>query len=244
MNLASRLRSSTPSFAHLLSRGAPVAAKKRAADPEREEERDEREERDDDERDDKRAESRPDREEEREDEDEDREEKREDAKRGKKAKSKRAAKDDDDEKEDGEDDGKGDDKPNAASPRDADDHDDDDESDSTEMKRGRKGAHQIRLAERARCAAIFADAAAGTNQALAAQLAFGTDLPAEQAVAVLRAGVLTAAAPAPRRNTLDERMASVRIPRVGVDDSVREMEPKSVAQQIIDAGKRRRGEQV
>jgi outer membrane biosynthesis protein TonB len=47
---------------------------------------------------------------------------------------------------------------------------------------------QARAAERARCRAIFAAPAAGKNPALAAHLAFDTDLSAAQAVATLGFG--------------------------------------------------------
>lgn len=47
---------------------------------------------------------------------------------------------------------------------------------------------QARAAERARCAAIFAAPAAAQNTALAAHLAFETDLTAEQAIGALALG--------------------------------------------------------
>ena len=116
----------------------------------------------------------------------------------------------------------------------------DDESDDTDMRK--KGSKSARLRERARCAAIFGDAAAGKNPALAARLAFNTSLPRSQAIACLQDGsALTAAAP--RRASLDERMARVAAPKVGASDpSPARPGGASLSDQIIAAGKRRRGE--
>jgi hypothetical protein len=120
-----------------------------------------------------------------------------------------------------------------------DDEEGDDGSDGADMRK--KGARSARLRERARCSAIFADAAAGKNPALAAQLAFGTDLPRTQAINVLRAGGL-AVASGPRRPSLDERMASVKVPVIGNGDAAGPTGAQGTAAQIIAAGKKRRGE--
>jgi hypothetical protein len=219
------------SFAHLLGR-APKAAK--AKDDEKDptaEELDEEKGDGDDEGDGpqdgkgkngKKAES-P----EKEEDDADREEreddeKGDDAKKGKKAKSKRAKADD--EGDDGE---SGDD-----------DEDGDDDSDDADMRK--KGTRSARLRERARCAAIFADPAAGKNPALAARLAFNTNLPRSQAVACLQDGGTAVSA---RRASLDERMSQVSTPRVGASDpGPGRAGGANLADQIIAAGKRRRGE--
>jgi hypothetical protein len=96
---------------------------------------------------------------------------------------------DDPEHNDGDEDDDGDKKGKKAK---ADDYGDDDEK----MKAGAKK-------ERARCAAIFASPAAARNVALAAELAFNTDLSATQATAILAktpaaAGNSTRAAGNPR----------------------------------------------
>lgn len=222
------------SFAHLLGR-APKAAKasedednkksKRAEDDLDEEKGDGDDEgdgpKDGKSKKGKRAED-TDRDEE-EDEKDERDEEEDGDKKGKKAKSKRAKADDEgDDGESGDDDEEG-----------------DDESDGADMRR--KGAHSARLRERARCAAIFSDAAAGKNPVLAATLAFQTDMPRSQAVAVLRAGGVAAA---PRRQSLDDRMASVRVPVVGASDASEAPSdgPKGLAAQIVAAGKKRRGQ--
>jgi hypothetical protein len=121
-----------------------------------------------------------------------------------------------------------------------DDDDGDDESDDSEMRS--KGARSARLHERARCAAIFTDPAAGRNQELAATLAFKTNLPRGQAIAVLRSGGSAAAPAAPKRASLDERMSRVKTPVVGNSDAAATSKAPSVAAQIIEAGRRRRGE--
>lgn len=86
--------------------------------------------------------------------------------------------------------------------------DDDDEDDKKEGKQ----AKRIRAAERARCAAIFASPAAAGNVALAAELAFGTGMPAAQAVALLEA-----AANGQPRGGLGTRMAAVKKIQLGAD---------------------------
>lgn len=213
---------SAHSFAHLLGFGATKATKKRAEDDLDEEKGDGDDE--DDNKKAKRAES-PEKEEES-DETEERDEEEDDGKKSKKAKSKRAKADDDgDDGESGEDD---------------DEEEGDDDSDGADMRK--KSARPARLRERARCAAIFADASAGKNPALAATLAFQTDMPRSQAVKVLRAG--GAAIPTSRRVSLDDRMANVRTPTVGAGDVARPARggAHDMAAQIVAAGKKRRGE--
>lgn len=113
--------------------------------------------------------------------------------KAKKAKAKKAKSDPDD---DGDDD---------------DDEEGDDDNDRDEMAAA-SPRRAVRLRERARCAAIFADEAAAANPALAASLAFGTDLPRGQAVALLRAGGV-----APRAQGLAGRMAAAAVPAVAPD---------------------------
>ncbi|HET6606738.1 MAG TPA: hypothetical protein VFG62_08725 [Rhodopila sp.] len=220
-----RTMASTHSFAHLLGFGATKTAKKGSR---AEEELDEEKGDGDDEGDEKKGAKRgnraeePEREEEEDESEEREEEEKGDAKKGKKAKGRRARAEDDDEGDDGE---SGDD-----------DDEGDDDSDGADMRKGK--ARSARLRERARCAAIFADAAAANNPALAATLAFNTDMPRSQAVAVLRAG----GSAAPKKPSLYERMSRENHPRVGASDPGKPAEANSLAARIVAAGKKRRGE--
>lgn len=74
--------------------------------------------------------------------------------------------------------------------------------------------------ERARCAAIFASPAAARNVALAAELAFQTDLSAERAIAIL--GKSPAAASHPDR--------AARNPRIGAGGA-----PEITGKQAVDS---------
>jgi hypothetical protein len=118
----------------------------------------------------------------------------------------------------------------------------DDKSDGDDMRK--KGSRPARLRERARCAAIFADAAAGKNPALAATLAFNTELPRSQAIKVLRAGGLAVTG---QRNTLDRRMAANPIPAIDAGGGARapaggQSKAAQDGTAIIVAGMKRRGE--
>lgn len=85
-----------------------------------------------------------------------------------------------------------------------------------EARAFRRGRQAGAKAERARCAAIFGAQEAGTNTALAASLAFETNLPPKQALAILRAGA--AGASMAVRSGLDARMAGMKQSRIR-DDS-------------------------
>lgn len=86
------------------------------------------------------------------------------------------------------------------------DEEGDDDSDREEM--GKKSAvSRARLRERTRCAAIFASAHAAGNLEMAATLAFTTNLSRSDAINVLAA--------APKKTSLDRRLASVRNPDLG-----------------------------
>lgn len=91
---------------------------------------------------------------------------------------------------------------------------DDDEEDEEEM-RGKSAAADARRRERARCEAIFASSAAAGQPHVAAQLAFGTTMGAKAAIKLMETTTLNAAAPAPKRSSLDERMAAHRTPVIG-----------------------------
>lgn len=210
-------KASAHSFAHLLGFSAAKPSKEgKRAEDERDDKKDDEED-EDDKKDAKRAKraDAPEKDE-KEDDSEEREEDEDDDKKGKKAKSKRARAEDDD---DGDD-----------------DEDGDDDSDGNDMRKEK--ARSARLRERARCAAIFADSAAANNPGLAATLAFNTDMPRSQAVAVLRAG----GASTPQRISLDSRMRAVKTPNVGTSDPDKPQGAGSKAAQIIAAGQKRRGE--
>jgi phage/plasmid-associated DNA primase len=125
----------------------------------------------------------------------------------------------------------------------------DDKDDKEEGKRaGRAGAARQR--ERVRCAAIVAEGIKLGSVKQACSLAFDTNMTAAQAVGVLSAaaadrvdgaGSAAAAAPSPRRGpSIDERMAKVVTPNPGA--SAPAAAAPSLAEQILAAGKLRRGE--
>ncbi len=64
---------------------------------------------------------------------------------------------------------------------------DEDDDDSDEEMRGKSASAVARRRERARCASIFACAAAGANPALAAHLAFNTTMTRSEAIGTLKA---------------------------------------------------------
>jgi hypothetical protein len=127
--------------------------------------------------------------------------------------------DDDEERAEDEDEGDEEEKRDAKSADDDDDMEaeggdgEDDDEEEEDKEKDAKSARAIRSAERARCAAIFAAKAADGRIQLADHLAFGTALPARQAIALLAA--------APREDTgragLSQRMAGVKDIRVGED---------------------------
>lgn len=109
----------------------------------------------------------------------------------------------------------------------AEDDDGDDESDDAKKA--------SRAQERARCARIMAH---GINIGAARQagvFAFDTKMSSKSAIAALDASQ----ADAPRRSTLGDRMSHVQTPIPGAGGTVG---APSVAQQIVAAGKKRRGE--
>jgi len=125
----------------------------------------------------------------------------------------------------------------------------DDKDDKEEGKRaGRAGAARQR--ERVRCAAIVAEGIKLGSVKQACSLAFDTKMTAAQAIGVLtaaaadrasEANATTASAPAPRRGpSIDERMAKVVTPNPGA--STPASAAPSMADQILTAGKMRRGE--
>ncbi|WP_210486915.1 hypothetical protein [Pantoea ananatis] len=148
-------------------------------------------------------------------------------KKGKKARSRRAEEQDDDDNRDPDADDDSDD-PDAEGDDnkdpDADEDDDkkrdpdasegdDDDGDDDEKRDGRKA----RTAERQRCARIFNSSYAAANPALAASLAFNTGMSSADAIRVMKSSGSAAAAPEPRRASLDDRMRSAGNVRLGPD---------------------------
>jgi hypothetical protein len=126
-----------------------------------------------------------------------------------------------DEDEEGEKDEKREDK------EEKDEQDDEDREDKKSKKAKKASASSYdlaphmeaaRLEERVRCARIFrSDAAAGRIET-ACQFAFHTDLSADAAIAIMETiPTAAAAAVAPRRASIDERMAKVASANVGSD---------------------------
>jgi hypothetical protein len=119
----------------------------------------------------------------------------------------------------------------------ADGDDDSDEEDEDDAK-----ASAARRRERARCAAIFAEPAAATRPDMAAYFAFGTTMPRSAAINALKAVVAGHSEPAPKsRGGLSDRMAKTPSPNVGTEPT-QPTGSASLAQQIVAAGKKARGE--
>lgn len=91
-----------------------------------------------------------------------------------------------------------------------DENDDEDELDDEDDDKEKKAEARGRKAERARCAEIMTSEAASNNIALAAELAFGTNLSAKKAIAVLGKGGSTSG--------LSQRMAGQKQPDIGSGD--------------------------
>ncbi|TCK43991.1 hypothetical protein B0G84_2339 [Paraburkholderia sp. BL8N3] len=121
----------------------------------------------------------------------------------------------------------------------------DDKDDKEDVKRaGRaKGARQR---ERVRCAAILAEGIKLGAVKQACAFAFDTNMTASQAMHALAMGAAdrpagdVPAAPRARKPSLDERMAHARPANPGA--SAEAAAQPSLADQILAAGKRRRGE--
>ena len=98
-----------------------------------------------------------------------------------------------------------------------------------------------RVNERARCAAIFKCAAAGTRPDVAAHLAFNTSMPSAEAIGMLETFAMGGA---PQASSLASRMAGVKPQNVGAGAAAAPAagSDAAVTAQIIAAGKIRRGE--
>lgn len=113
---------------------------------------------------------------------------------------------------------------------DGDDADADDEVDADKK--------ECRAVERTRCARIIAHGIRIGAVRQAGVLAFDTKLSSKAAIATLNASVADAPAPAPRRASLADRMSGSRVPNPGSGTAA----TLSLADQIVLAGKKRRGE--
>ncbi len=103
------------------------------------------------------------------------------------------------------------------------------------------GEEAVRRSERARCGRIIAAGIKAGCVEQAGILAFDSDMPSKQAVAVLRAGIAAAGS---AQGGLYGAMAAARIPNPGSGAPAAgdPSDPKAIAARIIEAGKRRRGE--
>lgn len=114
-----------------------------------------------------------------------------------------------------------------------------DDGDDTETEK----EHAARVKERARCAAIFGAASAGTRPDVAAHLAFSTGMAAAEAIKMLNS--FAGGGPAAARS-LSSRMARVQTKNPGAGAAPGAAaggnSAAAVAAQIIAAGKKRRGE--
>ncbi|AMU14839.1 hypothetical protein A3203_17870 [Burkholderia cenocepacia] len=113
-----------------------------------------------------------------------------------------------------------------------DDSEDDDGDDAT--------ASAARQRERVRCARIMAHGIKLGRARQAGVFAFDTKMSSRAAIAALNAGAEDAPAQPRRASSLSTRMASTSIPSAGAGG----VTPKapSLAEQIVQAGKKRRGE--
>lgn len=120
--------------------------------------------------------------------------------------------------------------------------DDDDETDDQDMS-----ARSARARERRRIRAIMVSASGRADPIAAAHLAMDTSMPRAQAIGLLtamqagREGAPAAAAPSAREG-LRSRMDSVPNPAVGADAEGGKGSGPSLADRIVAAGKKRRGE--
>jgi len=119
---------------------------------------------------------------------------------------------------------------------------DEDKKKDDAKKAEARGIKAGREMERARGAAIFGCPAAGKRPDLAAELAFGTSMSADEAVRFFSAAVA-----GDKRATggVADRMASVNVPNPGSDAPTAKLDPTdpvAVAAAIVAAGKKRRGE--
>lgn len=151
------------------------------------------------------------------------------APKGKKTDTTKSDDDDDDDETDDD----GDDESDEEEMRKAEDKKADDDE-MTKSKKSKKAAvRSARLRERNRCAAIFGHEAAGSNPALAAQLAFQSNMGRAAAI-----GVLKTAAASNKKTGLAALMAVVPQPPVSAGG---EMQQASIGSRAVAAMNRARG---
>ena len=125
---------------------------------------------------------------------------------------------------------------------DDDNQEDDDDSEKAEDDDSAKAVKAARNFERARCAAIFASPAAGIRPDMAAHLAFTTNMSSASAIAMLEVAAKGGSAQSDKKS-LANRMASVQTPNPGANAGSPSANPsQALAQQILAAGKKARGE--
>jgi hypothetical protein len=119
---------------------------------------------------------------------------------------------------------------------------DDDEGDEPEARLSAGDVARIRANERKRIRAIAESEAGQANPDAAYELAVNSDMPLENAIAMLRAVGPANAQTA--KDGLRERMAGTRQPDIGVgDDGAPEGDTtKATAERILAAGRKARGE--
>lgn len=116
----------------------------------------------------------------------------------------------------------------------------DDDSEDDGGDGGDANASAARQRERVRCARIMAHGIKLGRARQAGVFAFDTKMSSRAAIAALNAGAEDAPAQPRRASSLSSRMASTSIPSAGAGG----VTPKapSLAEQIVQAGKKRRGE--
>lgn len=126
-----------------------------------------------------------------------------------------------------------------------DDSDEDGGDDSDEVEASARAgtfanrARKARLRERARCAAVFAEPKSAANPGLAAELAFHTNLPRSQAVALLQKGAASVATP-----DLAARMLSAGeapLPPAPAPEASAQTEAQALAARVLAAAAAARG---
>ena len=181
-----------------------------------------------------------------------------DNKKSKKAKSKAKAEDESKEREEGEEDEK---KEDSEEESETEKEDREDKKSKGAKKASAESSDVImaaRLEERLRCAQIFQSKAAAGRPQVAAQFAFHTDLSADSAIAIMDTLPVETKpeASAPKRVSIDERMASAPRANVGLDaedapkveakgvsmEDLTKMDPAQKALMIVNAGRTLRGE--
>jgi hypothetical protein len=170
-------------------------------------------------------------------------------KKSKKAKKAKADDDDDGDSDDSDadasedDDDEGDKKKSSKKSKKAEDGDDDSDRDDDDDA----DARAARARERGRIKAIVTSGAGMLNPVGAMELACGTSMSRRQAIGMLQAMGAPAAAEPRSTDALRNRMSGVETPDIGAGDTAAPAvagSAKAIADAIVVAGKKRRGEKV